>query len=349
MAMAAPWSSPSCCPATASTSAPRLLGPRSLRGAASSAGSSSRSCKLPRRRQLSVCATAAAPPPPVDYAGNSNASTDADYVASLKVKLLSAVSGLNRGLAASQEDLDRADAAARELEAAGGGPVDLNKDLDRLQGRWRLVYSSAFSSRTLGGSRPGPPTGRLLPITLGQVFQRIDVVSRDFDNIVELELGAPWPLPPVEATATLAHKFEVVGESPLPSPPLPSPVLRDHLVNETTNTDAHGRRDVGHQDQFREDDGEDEGEPVAAAAAGGAADPRQPPAAVQHRERRVRGDVPRRRHARHPRGQGRAPGLRHRVSLASDGRHGHEVRIPEVETSTELPVTRLRGDAMTRA
>jgi len=122
------------------------------------------------------------------------------------------VSGLNRGLAAGQEDLDRADAAARELEAAGGGPVDLGRDLDRLQGRWRLVYSSAFSSRTLGGSRPGPPTGRLLPITLGQVFQRIDVVSRDLDNIVELELGAPWPLPPVEATATLAHKFEVVGE-----------------------------------------------------------------------------------------------------------------------------------------
>ena len=126
------------------------------------------------------------------------------------------MSGLNRGLAAGQEDLDRADAAARELEAAGGGPVDLGRDLDRLQGRWRLVYSSAFSSRTLGGSRPGPPTGRLLPITLGQVFQRVDVVSRDLDNIVELELGAPWPLPPLEATATLAHKFEIVGERPAP-------------------------------------------------------------------------------------------------------------------------------------
>uniref|UniRef100_M8B981 Plastid lipid-associated protein/fibrillin conserved domain-containing protein n=1 Tax=Aegilops tauschii TaxID=37682 RepID=M8B981_AEGTA len=157
----------------------------------------------------------------------------------------SAVAGLNRGLAASQEDLDRADAAARQLEAAAPAPVDLAKDLDKLQGRWRLVYSSAFSSRTLGGSRPGPPTGRLLPITLGQVFQRIDVVSQDFDNIVEwsaaaaparppaasspspsaridvvsqdfdniveLELGAPWPLPPVEATATLAHKFEITG------------------------------------------------------------------------------------------------------------------------------------------
>jgi hypothetical protein len=122
----------------------------------------------------------------------------------------SAVSGLNRGLAANEDDLRKADAAAKELEDAGG-LVDLSIDLDKLQGRWKLIYSSAFSSRTLGGSRPGPPTGRLLPITLGQVFQRIDVFSKDFDNIVELELGAPWPLPPIELTATLAHKFEVTG------------------------------------------------------------------------------------------------------------------------------------------
>lgn len=80
----------------------------------------------------------------------------------------SAVSGLNRGLAANEDDLRKADEAAREIEAVGG-PVDLSVDLDKLQGRWKLIYSSAFSSRTLGGSRPGPPTGRLLPITLGQV------------------------------------------------------------------------------------------------------------------------------------------------------------------------------------
>jgi PAP_fibrillin len=85
------------------------------------------------------------------------------------VELQSAVSGLNRGLAASEEDLKKADSAAKELEAVGG-VVDLTKDLDKLQGRWKLIYSSAFSSRTLGGSRPGPPTGRLLPITLGQVI-----------------------------------------------------------------------------------------------------------------------------------------------------------------------------------
>ncbi|EEE63166.1 hypothetical protein OsJ_17975 [Oryza sativa Japonica Group] len=39
---------------------------------------------------------------------------------------------------------------------------------------------------------------RLLPITLGQVFQRIDVVSKDFGNIVDVELGGPWLLLPVE-------------------------------------------------------------------------------------------------------------------------------------------------------
>ncbi|GFP85836.1 probable plastid-lipid-associated protein 6 chloroplastic [Phtheirospermum japonicum] len=136
-------------------------------------------------------------------------------------ELQSAVSGLNRGLAAREVDLQKAEAAAKELESAGG-PVDLSADIDKLQGMWKLIYSSAFSSRTLGGSRSGPPTGRLLPITLGQeinevldacsvVFQRIDVFSKDFDNIVELELGAPWPLPPLEVTATLVHKFELIG------------------------------------------------------------------------------------------------------------------------------------------
>jgi hypothetical protein len=43
------------------------------------------------------------------------------------------------------------------------------------------------------------------------VFQRIDVVIQDFDNILELELGVPWPQPPVEATATLANNFEITG------------------------------------------------------------------------------------------------------------------------------------------
>ncbi|KAK6929748.1 Plastid lipid-associated protein/fibrillin conserved domain [Dillenia turbinata] len=147
------------------------------------------------------------PPPPPDLEVSKS-----ELIKYLKFKLLSAVSGLNRVLAANEDDLRKADAAAKELEA-GGGPVDISVDLDELQGRWKLVYSRAFSSRTLGGSRPGPPTGRLLPITLGQLFQRIDILSKDFDNIVEHQLGAPWPLQPIEVTATLAHKFELIGSA----------------------------------------------------------------------------------------------------------------------------------------
>lgn len=88
----------------------------------------------------------------------------------------SVVSGLNRGLVASVDDLQSAEAAAKLLEAAGG-PVDLTNDLDKLQGKWRLLYSSAFSSRSLGGSRPGLPTGRLIPVTLGQVLCSLSLSS----------------------------------------------------------------------------------------------------------------------------------------------------------------------------
>ncbi|XP_057959882.1 plastid-lipid-associated protein 6, chloroplastic [Malania oleifera] len=194
---------------------------------------------------------------------------------SLKFKLLSAVSGLNRGLAANEDDLKKADAAAKELEAAGG-PVDLSINLDKLQGRWKLIYSSAFSSRTLGGSRPGPPTRRLLPITLGQVFQRIDILSKDFDNIVELQLGTPWPFPPVDATVTLAHKFEIIGSAKVKIvfekttvkttgnlsqlPPLEIPRLPDALRRpsntgsgefEVTYVDACTRITRGDRDELR--------------------------------------------------------------------------------------------------
>ncbi|XP_020577000.1 plastid-lipid-associated protein 6, chloroplastic isoform X2 [Phalaenopsis equestris] len=171
----------------------------------------SKSLSSPRRRRNedSVWRTALNELPAVDPLPSLTNPSD---VTSLKLKLLSIVSGLNRGLAASEEDLRMADSAAKELEAAGG-PVVLTKDLDNLQGKWKLIYSSAFSSRSLGGSRPGPPTGRLIPITLGQVFQRIDILSKDFDNIVELQFSTPWPLPQIEATATLAHKFELIGTS----------------------------------------------------------------------------------------------------------------------------------------
>eukprot|EP01018_Ginkgo_biloba_P026081 Gb_07161 [translate_table: standard] len=130
-------------------------------------------------------------------------------ISSLKTELLSVVAGLDRGLVANEADVMAANSSAKKLEVSGG-IVDFSAGLDKLQGRWRLIYSSAFASGSLGGSRPGPPTGRLL-LTLGQVFQRIDIVGREFDNIVDLNIGTPWPLPLIEVTATLAHRFELIG------------------------------------------------------------------------------------------------------------------------------------------
>lgn len=78
----------------------------------------------------------------------------------------SIIAGLDRGLLATANDETVTDMVARKLEAAGN-PVELPRDLDLLQGRWRLVFSSGFATGSLGGERPGPPVGRFL--TLGQV------------------------------------------------------------------------------------------------------------------------------------------------------------------------------------
>ncbi|KAJ7559865.1 hypothetical protein O6H91_04G104100 [Diphasiastrum complanatum] len=132
-------------------------------------------------------------------------------LASLKKDVLSVVAGLDRGLLASKEDVSAADNAARTLEAAGGA-VEFPDELEKLQGKWRLIYSSAFASGNLGGTRPGPPAGQF-PLTLGQVFQRIDTLSQELDNIVDLRFNLFWPLPVLEVTATLAHKFELTGKT----------------------------------------------------------------------------------------------------------------------------------------
>lgn len=47
------------------------------------------------------------------------------------------------------------------------------------------------------------------------MYQRIDVVSRELDNIVDLNIPTPWPLPTIQVTATLAHSFELTGKQAL--------------------------------------------------------------------------------------------------------------------------------------
>lgn len=99
------------------------------------------------------------------------------------------VAGLDRGVAASEEEVQRVLQAVEALEAEAslrsfqegpplpGTPSSSTSSsssdegpygLEAMQGLWRLVFSSGFAAGSLGGLRPGPPTGRL-PILVGQV------------------------------------------------------------------------------------------------------------------------------------------------------------------------------------
>ncbi|XP_059630121.1 plastid-lipid-associated protein 6, chloroplastic-like [Cornus florida] len=107
------------------------------------------------------------------------------------------VSGLNRGLVASKDDVQKADAAAKEIEGVRE-PIDLHK----MRGWWKLRYCSAFSSQ----SAIAMPDH----VTIGEVFQRIDILSKDFDNIVNLEYTGPEPGKKIDK---FAHKLELIGSS----------------------------------------------------------------------------------------------------------------------------------------
>ena len=74
--------------------------------------------------------------------------------------------------------------------AAGAQAADCHADsksdksaMSLFSGTWRLVYSSAFASGSLGGFRPGPQAA-LVPVTIGQVgtppmHQHVLMLSND--------------------------------------------------------------------------------------------------------------------------------------------------------------------------
>lgn len=132
---------------------------------------------------------------------------------------------LDRGLAASSDDVTRVENLALQLENAGE-PVVLdiltsnnstNKRKSRLElldGRWRLAYSSGFSGGNLGGRRPGPPAS-LAPVTLGAVYQDIFLAAKELDNVVTLtakvSLASLFQVDPPAVTARLKHSFSIEG------------------------------------------------------------------------------------------------------------------------------------------
>lgn len=79
-------------------------------------------------------------------------------------------------------------------------PID-----ERLNGKWRLLYSSTFAGQG-GGTQgfTGAPTGGG-PLRLGQVYQRVQARRKLVDNIVEFSTPDAWPFASINATATLSH------------------------------------------------------------------------------------------------------------------------------------------------
>ena len=39
------------------------------------------------------------------------------------------------------------------------------------------------------------------------------MATKELDNILDLRIGTPWPLPPFEVTASLDHTFEVTSDN----------------------------------------------------------------------------------------------------------------------------------------
>eukprot|EP00270_Netrium_digitus_P008898 TRINITY_DN2692_c0_g1_i1.p1 TRINITY_DN2692_c0_g1~~TRINITY_DN2692_c0_g1_i1.p1 ORF type:complete len:303 (+),score=77.96 TRINITY_DN2692_c0_g1_i1:101-1009(+) len=165
------------------------------------------------RRNFSTSAATASVPRAAEVEGGGSTGSSSD-ISSRKFDLLRAVAGYDRGRIGSTEAKAAAEAAAKALEeAVPAGSVQLTEEqqLRKLDGTWRLVYSSALASGGLGGFRPGPQADRV-PLRTGQVFQKVDVAARQLDNVVELLLLLPpWPLPPLPILATLKHVLEVVG------------------------------------------------------------------------------------------------------------------------------------------
>jgi len=164
----------------------------------------------------------AGPPPPLSTA------------AELRAALLARVNGLDRGRLASQEDVDEVARLARELERAAEEAdrwrLRFPEDLDKLEGRWRLLYTSAFAGGlgrggSLGGLRPGPPMES--PVAeVGDIFQRYRTNASCADTTVQLrpprwlrDTGVLEQLPFVgsnpDTVITLTQKFDVASNDTL--------------------------------------------------------------------------------------------------------------------------------------
>jgi len=153
-------------------------------------------------------------PSPEDGLNSEELNVSDTHLRKRCMHLLERLSGLDRGLLASDVDVNAIDDAASELEASpAAGEIDwTNKEfVSMLDGRWRLVYTSAFASGSLGGKRPGPSSGG--PVSLGKIFQDIDTSKARLINAIEpVFVDTPGPFPNITVNIGLGHVLELIGK-----------------------------------------------------------------------------------------------------------------------------------------
>lgn len=120
--------------------------------------------------------------------------------------VLHACAGLDRGVVATPEDVRRMESAIAVFEDVAQPPfTDVANLATRLEGTWRLLYSSSLAGHTsnvpskdvlaqYAGTLVDTPTARSR-LAIGDVSQRILPTAR-VEESVALRLRVPWPLPP---------------------------------------------------------------------------------------------------------------------------------------------------------
>lgn len=123
-----------------------------------------------------------------------------------KEALLRALLGTDRGMSASPSEVERVEDCAAELRRAMGSTVNIAAPVSAHSGKWKLVFTSAFATGGLGGSRPGPAIPTLGgALRLGQIYQEVDDAANRLDNVVSFALGNLAAL-----TLRLSHRSMIV-------------------------------------------------------------------------------------------------------------------------------------------
>ncbi|WP_017653873.1 PAP/fibrillin family protein [Fortiea contorta] len=140
----------------------------------------------------------------------------------MKVALLEAIAGTNRGLLASSAQKQAILAAIANLEDFNPTPRPVEA-ANLLDGNWRLIYTTSNSLLNLG---------RLQFLKLEQIYQCIRVKNASVYNIAEVS-GLPY----LEGLVSVAANFEPVSERRVQVKFKRSIIGLQRLINYSSPTD----------------------------------------------------------------------------------------------------------------